>query len=155
MGGRHDPIWPLPRETCPPAPTEVQLCRDRRPRHPLAPPALSQMYSSAPSPNGAEGTRSSDRLEVLDCHREEQPDAGVFSHFGPGLFSGSATTCMETPPAPDRDGEGARWVSPTSCCTVLRLACLQILQIIHAKQPFRNHFLCFFETLLYSSICLI
>lgn len=75
----------------------------------------------------------------------------------------SGQVCSAPPPlpvwkplqAPDRDGEGARWVSPTSCCTVLRLACLQIHQIIHAKQPFRNHFLCFFETLLYSSICLI
>lgn len=75
--------------------------------------------------------------------------------FGPGLLSDSSATCLETPAAPDEDGKGARWVSSTSCCTVLRLACLQIHQIIHAKQPFRNHFLCFFETLLYSSICLI
>lgn len=98
---------------------------------------------------------SAGRLESLDRQVKEQPDARGSSAFGTGLLHASATTCLESLPAPDRDGEGARWVSPTSCCTVLRLACLQIHQIIHAKQPFRNHFLCFLETLLYSSICLI
>lgn len=88
-----------------------------------------------------------------DAGRSSLMLAAPLSPFGPGLLSASASTCPDHPPPGSR--EGARWVSPTSSRTVLRLACLQIHQIIHAKQPFRNHFLCFFEALLYSSICLI
>lgn len=125
-------------------------------------PAVRSRVCGAPrrcsrqqSPGQPKAPGSPRRREALGCRREEQPHARRPAPFGPGLLSDSSATCLETPPAPDRNGKGARWVSSTSCCTVLRLACLQIHRIIHAKQPFRNHFLCFFETLLYSSICLI
>lgn len=117
-------------------------------------PAGAAIASNAQASAEPRAARAGGR-EALGCRREEQPHAPWPAPFGPGLLSDSSATCLETPPAPDKDGKGARWVSSTSCCTVLRLACLQIHQIIHAKQPFRNHFLCFFETLLYSSICLI